>query len=578
MTQEAVQSAFNLAFEHQSKGNLTQAKAVLSHLSEEHPEIPDTYIALSNLYILDGENSKALDILTKGNHCIPNNIKIVSALSPLQAYMGDIQSALEQSKALVENHPDSAQAHFSLAAIYFNNKEFSQSLSTVRTAVELDSSTPDTLYLFGNILKSNQLKSEALDVFYRCTQIAPNWPMPYIAAASLEQDFGRLQQAEETLHRVVKQHPDYAEPYKRLGILALQQEKISAAEGYFKQAISLNPQDSEPHLLLSHIYRDLNNYEEAVTYLNQAMTLNPDLYQASQYAQKIPQWHFDMLADVTRNDAFEQAILHAVKPNMKILEIGTGSGLLSMMAARAGATHITTCEQVPELANIAKQIISANGYDSQINVIEKCSDQLKVGTDMPEKADLLICEILDAGLLGEHVIPSLRHAKQHLLKPDAKIIPYSAEIHAVAIESQAIRLANPIKSISGFDLSKFNIFKSIAPYNAIQLENIPHKKVSEALLASRIDFNNLPEEKLGHHYNATQFAMTITQTGTIDAICFWFVLNVDDNVSLSTAPQGDTLHWRQALTILPDPVSVAAGDQLTIELRQSERNLTFIII
>lgn len=580
MQGEEIQVAYAKAVECQNQGDLAEAEKILLELLPHIANVPEIYVSLGNVYLLQQKNEQALSILEQGNQAVPDNILVIATLSPALAHMGQVERALELSQNLVEKHPDSAKACFSLAAIYLNRQKYPEALEVARKGYELDSQSPDTLYLYGTVLQNNQLKEEALEIFKRCISIVPAWPMPYVSAGCMLQDLGRIEQAKVQFEQTIAIHPDYAEPYRRLGMLHMQEGDLIQAESYFKQAIERNVDDADSHLFLSHIYRDQGSFDDAIIHHNKALALNSNLHKVEEYAQKIPQWHFDMLADSTRNEAYEQAIINNVKPELKILEIGTGSGLLSMMAVRAGAAQVTTCEMVPELADMARQIIADNGYQHNIKVINKRSDKLEVGTglDMEEKADLLISEILDAGLLGEHVLPSLRHARDHLLKPNAKIIPYNADIYAVAIESETIRLANPIKKISGFDLSRFNIFKSITPYNAIQLDNIPHKKMSEEFFADRIDFNNLPEEKNGRYYNAKRLSVKINHTGNIDAIVFWFVLNIDDSVSISTAPKGDTLHWRQAVAILPESVTVTEGDIVELELRQNEQVMTFKLL
>ncbi len=580
MQGEEIQIAYAKAVECQNQGDFAGAEKILLELLPHIAHVPEIYISLGNVYLMQQKNEQALSILEQGNQAVPDNILLIATYSPLLAHMGQQDRALELSQQLIAKHPESAKAHFSLAAIYFSSQKLEQALMSARQGFELDDQSVDTLYLYGTILQSNQLKEEALEIFQRCISIAPDWVMSYISAGCLLEELDKIEQAKKLFEQVAAKQPGYADAYKRLGMLHMKEGDLTQAESYLKQALERNSDDAQVHLCLSHIYRDQGNFDQAITHHGTALALNPALNKADEYAKTIPQWHFDMLADTARNEAYEQAIINSVKPEQKILEIGTGSGLLSMMAVRAGATQVTTCELVPELAEIAEQIIADNGYQHQIKVVNKRSNELKVGPglDLEEKADLLISEILDAGLLGEHVLPSLRHAREYLLKPGAKILPYHADIHAVAIESETIRLANPIKKISGFDLSRFNIFKTITPYNAIQLDNTPHRKMSEPFFADRIDFNNLPEEKTGRYYNAKTLSVTINHTGNIDVVAFWFVLNVDDKVSISTAPDGDTLHWRQAVAILPESVAVTEGDVIELELRQNEQVMTFKLL
>ena len=133
----------------------------------------------------------------------------------------------------------------------------------------------------------------------------------------------------------------------------------------------------------------------------------------------IPRWHFAMLNDVDRNHAFETAIKYVVHPNSTVLDIGAGSGLLAMMAARHGASYVTSCEMIQPIAHIAQKIIAINGFQDQIKIVPKKSDELIVGLDLPKRADLLITETVDCGLVGEGILPIIRHARQEegLLRP-----------------------------------------------------------------------------------------------------------------------------------------------------------------
>ncbi|KAK4467530.1 hypothetical protein MN116_008908 [Schistosoma mekongi] len=116
----------------------------------------------------------------------------------------------------------------------------------------------------------------------------------------------------------------------------------------------------------------------------------------------------DVLHDSDRNYEYRLAIEHTVKllkqcldKPIHVLDIGTGNGLLSMMAVKAGADYVTACESFPPMAKCALRIIKNNGFSDKINVVPKRSADLVVGLDMPSKANVLVAELFGTELIGE---------------------------------------------------------------------------------------------------------------------------------------------------------------------------------
>lgn len=210
------------------------------------------------------------------------------------------------------------------------------------------------------------------------------------------------------------------------------------------------------------ILADQKQIAAALPYLKAAMTLDPDDFEVrlgyhGALGNVGPAWHFPMVHDKPRNEAYRNAIRATVTEGMSVLEIGTGTGLLAMMAVEAGARHVTTCEKVPEIAARARQVIAQNGFQDRITVLDKHSRELSVGTDLPEKSDILISEILGAAFLGEAVLTLVLHARQELLKPDAPMIPRGGATMAGIVDISGIESILDVGTdVMGFDLSPFN--------------------------------------------------------------------------------------------------------------------------
>jgi predicted RNA methylase len=112
---------------------------------------------------------------------------------------------------------------------------------------------------------------------------------------------------------------------------------------------------------------------EAVVIVERTLEEHPDDPEWREAARAVlsygvPGFHRSMLADAPRNDFYAQAIRATVRPGDVVLDIGTGSGLLAMLAAQAGAARVVACEANPALAATAREIVRRNGFADRIEI------------------------------------------------------------------------------------------------------------------------------------------------------------------------------------------------------------------
>jgi tetratricopeptide (TPR) repeat protein len=288
-----------------------------------------------------------------------------------------------------------------------------------------------------------------------------------------------------------------------------------------------------------------------------------------------PLWHVPMMNERERNQAYLDGLRMADVGNAALVfEIGTGSGLMAMMAARLGAKAVVSCEAKRTVAAIAKEVVRINGYENVITILPKMSSQVVPGTDLPRKADFLIHEIFSSELLTEGVLPAIEDAKARLLEPDARIIPGRAAAMIALIGGEAVGNHVHCGQSFGFDLSAFN--KTQPTKVPLYREDLKPDMLSDDVEAFEFDFQNdfkFPARSCEH-----------TLTATKDGMCYgliqWIKLDFGAGVAFENHPlePKETSNWQHLVYKFKEPVSVQKGDRLVIRALHDRSRLWFDLL
>lgn len=270
---------------------------------------------------------------------------------------------------------------------------------------------------------------------------------------------------------------------------------------------------------------------------------------SSMVNRSIQRWHFPMINDTPRNLAFREAIRTLIKAGDTVLDIGTGSGLLAMMAAQSGAETVYACDDNPKIATTAGEVIRCNGLTDRIKVIPKRSTDLRLGSDILTRCDVLICEIFDAGVLGEDALWTIKNAFETVLKPDARILPSGVRVWAAPVESEELAGYFKVNEVCGFDLTPFNGLKD-SRLLQIDLHRVSKRYLSDPFIALDIHFG--PDLELA---GRNELKFEATRSGQCHGFVFWYELLNEGTPFLNTGPAQENTHWRQAF--LPMPANAA---------------------
>lgn len=310
--------------------------------------------------------------------------------------------------------------------------------------------------------------------------------------------------------------------------------------------------------------------------LSEALRIDPGHHEAQILQERlhqtfVPRWHFPMLSDTARNKAYAKAIAAKVKPDDVVLDIGCGAGLTAMLAARAGAKHVYTCEQQPLIAQAAKQVIADNGLSSRITVIPKWSHDIVVGEDIPEQADVVISEIVDTVLLGEGALATLTHAMAALAKPDARAIPERGTLMAQPVESDGLlNLWRPHEA-EGFDLSAFHNFARVAQLTPNDFEACSLRPLGPATDLFEFDFTR-------PNINPARAAkdLACSETGRIHAVLVSFKMDLAPGVQVANGLKSGG-HWGRTAFLLDQPETAKAGDRLSVTAQHDASQLSLSV-
>lgn len=236
--------------------------------------------------------------------------------------------------------------------------------------------------------------------------------------------------------------------------------------------------------------------------------------------------------------------MHERGKKAHVLDIGTGTGLLSMMAAKCGADTITACEAFTPMAKCALEIIKNNGYEKRIKLVQKRSTEMIVSDndygDMKSRANILITEVFDTELIGEGALSTFKHAQEFLLDEDRIVIPDKGTVWAQLVESPIVKSWQRIKEIhdpeSGRVLikppSSVNDCHGSSAVHDVQLSQIPFDSftlLSPPLAVFHFDWSG--KEPLIFNENTMKLTKAIA-SGKAHAVFMWWnlIMNVDQEV------------------------------------------------
>src|SRR5262245_53200630 len=286
-----------------------------------------------------------------------------------------------------------------------------------------------------------------------------------------------------------------------------------------------------------------------------------------------PVEHARMLHDERRTGDYVEALTHAVRPGDVVLDLGTGSGVLAIAAARAGARHVYAVE-ASDIADVAERVFAANGMQDRISLIPGWSRQI----NLPEPADLLVSEIIGNEPFEEEILETTLDARRRLLKPHARLIPYALTLFARPLrlpETEARQRAlgraavKRWRGLYGIDFEP--LVDAVAPG--------PVNSPTEAEVATTWSAVGRPTVIAVLHFSAFDAAtvsasgdLVLEAPGAVNAVAVTFRAHLYEGIAHTLDPwRWPTSSWATSVWVLPDPLVVGADAALRVRYSRRVR-------
>ncbi|XP_014217008.1 protein arginine N-methyltransferase 3 isoform X2 [Copidosoma floridanum] len=272
--------------------------------------------------------------------------------------------------------------------------------------------------------------------------------------------------------------------------------------------------------------------------------------------------HHEMLTDKVRTESYRDALLtnSHIFNNCVMLDVGCGTGILSMFAAKSGCKKVISVDQ-SDIIYHAMDIVRENNLTSIITLKKGRLENIELDV---EKVDAIVSEWMGYFLLFEGMLDSVIYARDHYLKPGGYLLPNRCTISLVGSgdTKRYVDLVDYWSNVYGFKMScmKAEVVRepSIEICNSQDIVTTVAEIQSFDLYKATTDCVNF----------SSMFNLTVKRSGSLTAIIGYFdvFFDLENPVHFSTGPHATPTHWKQTVFSLSEPISITEGEVVTGKL------------
>lgn len=238
-----------------------------------------------------------------------------------------------------------------------------------------------------------------------------------------------------------------------------------------------------------------------------------------------------------------------------MVDLGSGSGVLSFFAVEAGAARVYAIEK-QHTADAAALLARHNGCEDRITFIHEYS----LHAEIPERANVLITETLGMSGFDEQILGLIVDARTRYLTPDATIIPSRIVLSAVPVELPDVFA----KHVSWWNERHYGV--DFAPLCTFASNVVYATDISDsAYLAPPVSLIDVALSSIETSDASGRALFTAARDGVLHGFGGWFTATVGEAALSNAVPRAT--HWQQAFFPLETPVNVTLGDEIALDLQ-----------